>query len=110
MERVDGLTILKMCKAKNFKEGDIVIAFQEDNSGNECTSVYRFEEGDFTDLETRDCIDLFDLVECSFLAIKPKRASEEDYNAKMSKWAEKLRREYGTDRWSAGDIMDIRYY
>ena len=29
MERVDGLTILKMCKAKNFKEGDILIAFQK---------------------------------------------------------------------------------
>lgn len=37
MERIDGLTILKMCKAKSFK-----------------------------DLETNDCIDLFDLVECSF--------------------------------------------
>lgn len=110
MERVDGLTILKMCKAKNFKEGDILIAFQEDGSNNECTSIYRFKQGDFTDLETRDCIDLFDLVECSFLVIKPKRASEEDVDAKMSKWAEKLRREYGIDSWNAGDPMDIRYY
>lgn len=76
MERVDGLTILKMCKAKNFKEGDIVIAFQEDDSGNECTSVYRFEEGDFIDLETRDCIDLFDLVECSFLVVQPRQLTE----------------------------------
>lgn len=78
MERVDGLTILKMCKAKNFKEGDILIAFQEDGSGNECTSVYRFEEGDFTDLETNDCIDLFDLVECSFLVVQPRKLIDTD--------------------------------
>ena len=78
MERVDGLTILRMCKAKSFKEGDIVIAFQEDDSGNECTSVYRFEEGDFTDLETRDCIDLFDLVECSFLVVQPRQLTDID--------------------------------
>lgn len=71
MERVDGLTILKMCKAKNFKEGDILIAFQEDGSNNESASVYRFKQGDFTDLETNDCIDLFDLVECSFLVVQP---------------------------------------
>lgn len=110
MDRVDGLTILKMCKAKNFKEGDILIAFQEDGSNNESASIYRFKQGDFTDLETRDCIDLFDLVECSFLVIKPKRASEENVDAKMSKWTEKLRREYGIDSWNAGDPMDIRYY
>lgn len=78
MERVSGLTILKMCKAKNFKEGDIVISFQEDDSGNECTSVYRFEEGDFTDLETNDCIDLFDLVECSFLVVQPRQLIDTD--------------------------------
>lgn len=76
MERVDGLTILKMCKAKNFKEGDIVIAFQEDDSENEYMSVYRFKEGNFTDLETRDCIGLFDLVKCSFLVVQPRQLTE----------------------------------
>lgn len=76
MERVDGLTILKMCKAKNFKEGDILIAFQEDGSNNESASVYRFKQGDFTDLETNDCIDLFDLVECSFLVVQPIQLTE----------------------------------
>ena len=82
MERVDGLTILKMCKAKNFKEGDIVIAFQEEPSGNECTSVYRFEEGDFADLETNDCMDLFDLVECSFLVVQPRQLTDMDLSLK----------------------------
>ena len=78
MERVDGLTILKMCKVKNFKEGDILIAFQEDGSNNESASVYRFKQGDFTDLETNDCIDLFDLVECSFLVVQPIQLTDID--------------------------------
>lgn len=78
MERVDGLTILKMCKAKNFKEGDILIAFQEDGSNNESASVYRFKQGDFTDLETNDYIDLFDLVECSFLVVQPIQLTDID--------------------------------
>lgn len=78
MERVDGLTILKMCKAKNFKEGDILIAFQEDGSNNESASVYRFKQGDFTDLETNDCIDLFELVECSFLVVQPRQLTDMD--------------------------------
>lgn len=82
MERVDGLTILKMCKAKNFKEGDILIAFQEDGSNNESASVYRFKQGDFTDLETNDCIDLFDLVECSFLVVQPRQLTDMDLASK----------------------------
>lgn len=90
MERVNGLTILKMCGKKSFEDGDIVIAFQKDNLGDEHTSVYKFIESDFIDIETEDHIELFDLVYCSFLIVKPKKADNKTKDEKIDEWCKKL--------------------
>lgn len=78
MDRINGNQLLNMCQHREFKEGDIVIAFQEDSTGNEHTSIYKFIDEDFIDIETEDHIELFDLIECSFLVVRVKKMNETD--------------------------------
>lgn len=114
MFRVNGETVLKMCKDKQFNDGDIIIAFQEDSLGDENTSIYTYESCDngsfeIVDIQTGCMLDIFDLVECSFLVVKPKRVKEEDKDKKINEWCEKLKRECNSANWNTNGIK-IEYY
>lgn len=96
MDRVNGIQILRMCQHREFKDGDMLIAFQEDSLGDEHVSIYKFKEHEngsfsFIDVQYECELEVYDLSECNFIIVKPKRAKEEDVRVIMDEWYERLR-------------------
>ena len=88
MERVNGNQILKMCQRREFKDGDILIALQENSLGGEHISVYKFREYEngafsFIDMEYECELEIYDLSECDFIIIQPKRSRVEEAKAEL---------------------------
>lgn len=88
MERVNGNQILEMCQRREFKDGDILIALQENSLGGENISVYKFREYgngafSFIDMEYECELEIYDLSECDFIIIQPKRSRVEEAKAEL---------------------------
>lgn len=96
MDRVNGIQILRMCQHREFKDGDMLIAFQEDSLGDECVSIYKFKEHEngsfsFIDVQYECELEVYDLSECDFIIVKPKRAKEKDARLMMDEWGGRVR-------------------
>ena len=96
MDRVNGIQILRMCQHREFKDGDRLIAFQEDSLGDECVSIYKFKEHEngsfsFIDVQYECELEVYDLSECDFIIVKPKRAKEKDARLMMDEWGGRVR-------------------
>jgi len=88
VERVSGNQILRMCQHREFKDGDILIALQENSLGGESVSVYKFREYEnrafsFIDMEYECELEIYDLSECDFIIIQPKRSRAEEVKAEL---------------------------